>query len=340
MQTHEISRQIPEQKYWWMRSTRTIGNRIRAGRKVTAGSRKSDGCVQADGTKLEKALNSRPTGLAFLLFTIILCSSSTLILAQDAGDFFPHKLGNKWVYSTFDPQYPSMLGTRSVTQDSLLPNGYYLVRMDGRPYLFDPIGRVYSDTSIQYDFTATMKSWWVYRDTVEVDTIFNATIFGIRTDVIVFNTWFGAFRDLNNGFVFISEYFGRGFGLVQKDFHEAFPFPRREYLVRAIIDDVRFGTLTTAEPHDAYNSTPSLEQNYPNPFDTRTSIGFSVPKRDWVRLVVYDLLGREVITLVDGGQEIGKYSIVFNGNELQDGIYFYRLIAGSNQEVKKMILRK
>ncbi len=83
-----------------------------------------------------------------------------------------------------------------------------------------------------------------------------------------------------------------------------------------------------------------LEQNYPNPFNPSTQIDYQIPKSGFVTLKVYDILGREVATLVNHEKRAGKYSIVFNNSNLSSGIYFYRLQAGSYTEVRKMMLLK
>jgi hypothetical protein len=84
----------------------------------------------------------------------------------------------------------------------------------------------------------------------------------------------------------------------------------------------------------------SLAQNYPNPFNPSTSIKFNVPKLSNVKLVVYDIVGREVATLVNGMTKPGSYEALFNAENLASGVYFYRLDAGDFTDVKKMVLIK
>jgi hypothetical protein len=83
-----------------------------------------------------------------------------------------------------------------------------------------------------------------------------------------------------------------------------------------------------------------LEQNYPNPFNPTTIIKYSIPQSGSVTLKVYDLLGREVTSLVNEQQREGAYEVQFNGNNLASGLYFYRIRAGKYTDTKKlMILR-
>ena len=83
-----------------------------------------------------------------------------------------------------------------------------------------------------------------------------------------------------------------------------------------------------------------LDQNFPNPFNPSTKITYSIPERSNVSIKVFDLLGSEVIELVNGEVETGQYDLTFNTNNLPSGIYFYKLQAGSFVETKKMILLK
>jgi len=84
----------------------------------------------------------------------------------------------------------------------------------------------------------------------------------------------------------------------------------------------------------------ALDQNYPNPFNPTTTIGFHVANLGIVSLKVYDELGSEVATLVNGVRAPGNYKVVFDGNKLASGTYFYRLSAGKFSETKKFILMK
>jgi hypothetical protein len=91
----------------------------------------------------------------------------------------------------------------------------------------------------------------------------------------------------------------------------------------------------------------ALEQNYPNPFNPSTRIGYSIPPSSRygvgsreTKLVVYDILGREVAVLVNEKKAPGRYEVEFDGSGLASGIYFYRLSAGTYVECRKMVLMK
>ncbi|HEY3249916.1 MAG TPA: T9SS type A sorting domain-containing protein [Ignavibacteria bacterium] len=83
-----------------------------------------------------------------------------------------------------------------------------------------------------------------------------------------------------------------------------------------------------------------LSQNYPNPFNPTTNIKFSLPKAGNVKLVVFDILGREVTTLVNEFKTAGNYLVDFNALNLASGVYFYKITANDFTETKKMLLIK
>jgi len=84
----------------------------------------------------------------------------------------------------------------------------------------------------------------------------------------------------------------------------------------------------------------SLSQNYPNPFNPSTKINYELQRAGFVKLVVYDILGKEIETLVSDKQSPGSYEITFNASKLSSGIYFYKLTTDNISETKKMLLIK
>ncbi|HUX62051.1 MAG TPA: T9SS type A sorting domain-containing protein [Ignavibacteriaceae bacterium] len=83
-----------------------------------------------------------------------------------------------------------------------------------------------------------------------------------------------------------------------------------------------------------------LYQNYPNPFNPSTVISYSLPERSFATLKIYDVLGREIRTLVNENQSAGTHFVTFNSEELSSGVYFYQLTAGNFVGTKKLVLIK
>lgn len=98
--------------------------------------------------------------------------------------------------------------------------------------------------------------------------------------------------------------------------------------------------LTSTEEFNPQNLTYSLYQNFPNPFNPVTKITWQSPESSRQTIKVFDVLGREIVTLVDEELPPGNHEIEFDARDLTAGIYFYRLSAGKFSETKKMILIK
>ncbi len=110
-------------------------------------------------------------------------------------------------------------------------------------------------------------------------------------------------------------------------------------------------TTVSQEFLDSYNTSavqtgptvPSkifLSQNYPNPFNPTTQVDYAIPRREFVTLDVYNILGQKVATLFSGVRDQGNYAATFNGSQFASGVYFYRLTAGNSSMTKKLVLIK
>jgi hypothetical protein len=111
--------------------------------------------------------------------------------------------------------------------------------------------------------------------------------------------------------------------------------------VGAIIDGVKYGTITDVQEH-RHSAPPvfSLQQNYPNPFNPTTTITFSLSHPSQVTLAVLDVLGQEVATLVAGTLQPGTYFQTWNAEKRASGIYFYQLRTDDLITTKRMVLTK
>ncbi len=112
------------------------------------------------------------------------------------------------------------------------------------------------------------------------------------------------------------------------------------YRLKQVDFDGQFEYSPIIEVNVSLPTKFALMQNYPNPFNPTTTIAYELPTRAKVLLKVYDMLGREVATLVNGEQTAGRYAQPFNASGLSSGVYFYRLQAGNFVETKKMMLVK
>ena len=113
-----------------------------------------------------------------------------------------------------------------------------------------------------------------------------------------------------------------------------------EYRLKQIDNDGSFKYSSTVEASFMKPDNFALAQNYPNPFNPTTTIQYTIPNAEHVTIKVYDELGREITTLVNENKEAGHYIVTFNGSSLASGIYYYRIVAGNFDEVKKLQLLK
>jgi photosystem II stability/assembly factor-like uncharacterized protein len=104
---------------------------------------------------------------------------------------------------------------------------------------------------------------------------------------------------------------------------------------RPLSDITGINNISTETP-----SNYSLSQNYPNPFNPITNVKFSIVNSEEVKLVVYDIMGKEVQTLVNESLQPGTYEASFDGTMLNSGVYFYELRSGNFRQTKRMILMK
>jgi len=117
-------------------------------------------------------------------------------------------------------------------------------------------------------------------------------------------------------------------------------------VMKATSSDPRFTVsiiskqAVTNESSSDLPKTVSLDQNYPNPFNPSTVIRYQLPNNNRVNLQVFDMLGREIATLVDEPKSAGHHSVTFNAENLASGIYIYRLKTGSTVITKQFTLIK
>ena len=116
-------------------------------------------------------------------------------------------------------------------------------------------------------------------------------------------------------------------------------------VISGFLADTLLRALPVAVPEqEGLPSIYSLEQNYPNPFNPSTIITFQMPTVGFASLKVYDILGREVATLVNEVKQPGKYTVQWDAGSIANGVYFYRVtVQGSGKnfvDVKKMVLLK
>jgi len=127
--------------------------------------------------------------------------------------------------------------------------------------------------------------------------------------------------------------------LIYNDFSGGVP------VVRTISPEFEGGNITISTAHKAVPENFAVAQNYPNPFNPSTEISYDLPEAGNVNFEVYNILGQNVKTLVNGYQDAGTYTVTWNGDDesgstVASGVYFYRITSGTYKDIKKMVLMK
>ncbi|MBL0107875.1 MAG: T9SS type A sorting domain-containing protein [Ignavibacteria bacterium] len=124
---------------------------------------------------------------------------------------------------------------------------------------------------------------------------------------------------------------------------KVFSFDGKKNIELVNSDDNSIEGITGKLSNESITNIPAefaLGQNYPNPFNPSTTINYELPASNFVTLKIYDLVGKEVMTLVNEKLDAGRYSATFNGSNLASGMYFYKISAGEFTFVRKMVLIK
>ncbi len=271
---------------------------------------------------------------------------------------FPLEVSNRWDYTSswWDPSGGSSSDTvvYNLVSDTLLENGklYYLIRPLNY-YFFNEFMRADS-IGIYYYYNNCSKEWLFFDYTLAIgeyvevpynsyaycDTVNMANVYKILDTTTVF---FG------DSVRFMKFYYSTGlddeytvgiipnFGFVEWNTSDFFGYYSMN-LFGAQLSGVVYGILTNVDEENPMPYKYSLHQNYPNPFNPSTIIEYEIPEVSFVTVKVYDVLGNEVITLVNEEKPAGNHRIQFDGSQLSSGIYFYQLTAGTFVQNKKMIL--
>ena len=124
---------------------------------------------------------------------------------------------------------------------------------------------------------------------------------------------------------------------------KVFTYDGKKNIELANSDDNSIEGVTGKLTNESIANIPAefaLGQNFPNPFNPSTTINYELPASNFVTLKIYDLTGKEVMTLVNENQNAGRYTATFNGANLASGMYFYKITAGEFTFVRKMVLIK
>jgi hypothetical protein len=294
-----------------------------------------------------------------LLLTLF---QSAYSLDTNVVKYFPLRLNNSWTYYYESSSIPyHQYRYRVTVLDSLFINGniYYKVYTQ-RPYSgnITETLRVNPNDGNLLKYSVNYSCPWLQNESL-IDSLasrFNdsakigCTLFFRCTDTANHNV-FGFIRP-HKSFVYSAfenyhiKTYAKDFGLVYQGGSGGVGGDHSA-LIGCTINGILYGDTSLVGIESFSSGAPkdfSLSQNFPNPFNPITKIKFSIPPlkgaRGMIRLVIYDILGREIATLVNELLQPGTYEVEWDGSNYPSGVYFYKLITDDYTETRKMVLIK
>lgn len=265
----------------------------------------------------------------------------------------PLKLGNSWIHEYSSYYQKQTIIDTNVVIDSLT---YYRIKIQSTFAMegYSEYVRLNTDSFYvwrqcpqpgncyeepYYKQNVMLGEHWVHPEdsnsSVTVINVFPSDVFGQEVQVKVLK-YIGA-----GGLTEIDRFWAEEYGeLTSVDFDGEV----LSSLNGCIIDGIAYGDtsfyVVSVQDENALIEDYNLYQNYPNPFNPTTTISFSTPRAGLVSLKVFDILGKEVATLVNERKIAGSYSVDFDASDLPSGIYVYKLTSGKFSDAKKLILLK
>ncbi len=287
--------------------------------------------------------------LTIIITCMLFIDLSSTAQQNQYASYFPLKQGNVWVYSWYNTQWGQSGRLRKKIDSTFTANGHTYYRYQSYFY------RVDSLTANVYMYTPGSGCPWSPNERMSdsLSARLNDTVkyscgdYNTRCTDTNYRTLFGSSRRSKhfalgyNGRVFIKD-----FGIYETYTGTGASF-YSEHLIGCVINGILYGDTSLVGINPISSEIPkyfSLSQNYPNPFNPVTKIKFSIPPskgaKGMTRLIIYDMLGREIATLLNEGLQPGTYEVEWDGSNFSSGVYFYKLITAEYSETKKMVLIK
>ncbi|MBC8147205.1 MAG: T9SS type A sorting domain-containing protein [Bacteroidetes bacterium] len=300
----------------------------------------------------------RSSLIFMLLFSLLLGQEDSLEFLH----YVPFEIGNRWQYEGHEFYLDSSWSTgfveSQVIGDTIMSNGlkYYII--DHIPLFGETFARIDSANQIIYfhGFEECDNDEWDFLDYFFLDSAYWNDCANNLADLHTTELFI---ESLNDTFPSILvEHWGSE---TQTLFSENLGISHISYtlgatgayyeLIAATINSIQYGEYVSINNEIMLPATIKLHQNYPNPFNPETTIAFELPNRNNVRIVIYDILGREVVLLLEDQLNGGTHKTIWNGKDRQNqlvssGVYIYKLSVSSMESKKvfskngKMVLMK
>ena len=294
----------------------------------------------------------------YLISLIFLTLTSQIFSQSSFIDLYPLHIGDYWQYkvtvdSDFNNEDTIYYSNREVLRDTIMPNGevykkifdsriltlqpYRYLRIDsttGCIYKYDPYGN-YNNDELLIDSLKMMEGdSFIAEDGYTIICTLADTIELFAENRLRKHFYFPLIP------IYGEHKYVKGLG-------ETYRWEHSEPIVNvdiyselsyAKINGEEFGQLVNISDNKTGKYSYTLLQNYPNPFNPSTKIKYQIPDLSFVTIIVFDVLGNEIATLVHEELPAGEYEVEFNATSLTSGIYLYQLKAGDCIQTKKMVL--
>jgi hypothetical protein len=283
-----------------------------------------------------------------LLETILIFSLLTVTSLPQQQYFLPLRIGNE--YQTYDG-INYFYG--EIERDTVYPNGKTYYTLPGPIFEFDDTrvddtGNIFTTVVPLTGITGTLDEYMIFKADAQdgeiwpvawglpvIDTLYAKLLFTDTLFVFGQNRIIKAVLLYENGIISFAFWLADGIGQIRIAYSDGTIVD----LNYAKINGVIYGNLVGIDEDDNINKLAfSVSQNYPNPFNSSTSISYSIAEAGLVSLKIFDILGREVSTLVNEEKGAGMYDVIFNASDLTSGVYIYTLQVNGYSQSRKMIL--
>jgi len=302
------------------------------------------------------------TKLFSIIFAMIVPFYNVLSQQDTLVDVFPLTVGNEWTYqgqtsfSDLEEYTGSSVGTSTFTIiDSIAYADSTIWKFKDRTFFTFWIHYIYTNIDTSFSIVDT-----IYFDMIELhfgrhqlyrledqssigsdpfpftrsltETTMVYRFCSVDSgDTIQYQT-----RDPNSGCFVYTPTFKKGIGLMKIKTEPACigaPYDIEHHLINSVINNIGKSSNNVSTGY-------RLNQNYPNPFNPATTIEYNLPHRTYLTLHLFDILGREVTTIVEGTQERGTHQVTLTMSNLPSGVYYYQLVANNISLTKKLIYLK
>jgi photosystem II stability/assembly factor-like uncharacterized protein len=277
-----------------------------------------------NGASWTVADSSVPTSIYFGHLAV--CNGNVFVSTNDSeGVYRTMNNGVNWTITDSGlPQYIGG-GDSAVTSFGVLDDTLYAIIGNNSFYRTTNNGDLWEPVSVSgLPTSATIRTLLIHGD-----NMFAGTDSGIYFSTNRGTNWYSS----NDGFPA-----GVVINILSADYKYLYAGTYSNGIYRRPLSD--FGINAVDEKSAALPAQLALSQNYPNPFNGMTNVEYKIPNEEPVTLTVYNSLGEEIATLAAGEQSAGAHTVTFNGDEWQNGIYFYRLTAGNSVRSGKMAVMK